>query len=123
MRSGLVWALAPMTVVLVGVNAGAGWFNAHLGRHRTITAGMALVGAGCVALAFVPGSRALAPLLPALLLIGIGTAMAVPAITASALAGVPRAVGGIASGVLNAARQVGGALGRCRVRRDAGLIQ
>ena len=104
-------ALAPMTVVLVGVNAGAGWFSAHLGRHRTITAGMALVGAGCVALAFVAGSPALAPLLPALLLIGTGTAMAVPAITASALAGVPPAVGGIASGVLNAARQVGGALG------------
>lgn len=35
-------ALAPMTVVLVGVNAGAGWFDAHLGGRWTITVGMAL---------------------------------------------------------------------------------
>lgn len=104
-------ALAPMMVVLVGVNAGAGWFNARLGTRKTTAGGMALVGAGCGALATVAGSAALAPLLPGLLLIGTGTAMAVPAIAAAALAGVPLVNGGTASGVLNAARQVGGALG------------
>ena len=104
-------ALAPMMVTLVGVNARAGWFNAHLGVRRTIAGGMIVVGAGCFALATVAGSLPLVPMLPGLLLVGIGTAMAVPAIAASVLVVVPVKSGGIASGVLNAARQVGGALG------------
>lgn len=104
-------ALAPMMVVLVGVNAFAGWLDAHVGARMTIVIGLALVAAGCIAMAVVADTPALVPLLPSLLLIGTGTAMAVPAIATSALVGVPLEVGGIASGVLNAARQVGGALG------------
>ena len=104
-------AMAPMMAVLVALNTAAGWFDAHLGARRTIVAGLWLVAAGCGAIAAVAGVMTLLPLLPGLLLIGTGTAMAVPAITATAMAGVPLQSGGIASGVLNATRQVGGALG------------
>ncbi len=104
-------AMAPMMAVLVALNTAAGWFDAHLGARRTIVAGLSLVAAGCGAVAAVAGGMTLLPLLPGLLLIGTGTAMAVPAITATAMAGVPLQSGGIASGIFNAARQVGGALG------------
>lgn len=101
-------AMAPMMAMLVALNTAAGWFDVHLGVRRTIVVCLLLVAAGCGTVPAVAGSMTL---LPGLLLIGTGTAMAVPAITATAMAGVPLQSGGIASGVLNAARQVGGALG------------
>ena len=104
-------AMAPMMAVLVAVNAAAGWLDTHLGARRTIMTGLFLVAVGCGATAAAAGSPTLLPLLPGLLLIGAGTAMTVPAIATTAIAGVPLQSGGIASGVLNAARQVGGALG------------
>jgi MFS transporter, DHA2 family, methylenomycin A resistance protein len=50
-------------------------------------------------------------MLPAFVLIPAGMGLAVPAMTTSILSSVDRARSGTASAVLNAARQVGGAIG------------
>ena len=104
-------ALVPMMFVLIVVNLSAGWLDRTLGSQRTIVAGLSVMTLGFVLLAAVAGVTTLGPMLPGLVLIGVGTAAAVPATVTLALAGMPVASGGIASGVLNATRQVGGALG------------
>jgi DHA2 family methylenomycin A resistance protein-like MFS transporter len=50
-------------------------------------------------------------MLPAFILLPAGMGLAVPAMTTTILASVDRARSGTASGVLNAARQAGGAMG------------
>ena len=50
-------------------------------------------------------------LLPSFLLIGIGLAVSFVAVTIASLAGVSPAQSGIASGLVNTSRQVGGAVG------------
>jgi DHA2 family methylenomycin A resistance protein-like MFS transporter len=46
-----------------------------------------------------------------MLLAGAGTALVVPTLTSALLAAVPSTQSGIASGLLNAARQIGGVIG------------
>jgi hypothetical protein len=48
---------------------------------------------------------------PFQILVGSGMAMTMPSVTSTAMGAVDRARAGIASGVVNASRQVGGALG------------
>jgi MFS family permease len=50
-------------------------------------------------------------LLPAFLLMGVGMSFSYVAVTIASLAGVSPADAGIASGITNTARQIGGALG------------
>lgn len=49
--------------------------------------------------------------MPGLLLVGIGCSIAIPAVAAAAMSGVVPSQFGIASGVLNTSRQIGGVLG------------
>jgi MFS family permease len=90
----------------VAVIAGS-LFGAH-GRGRPAMAGgLAVVGAGAIALtALSPAALAVA-----FVLMGAGLGRAAVASTASGTAALPEAAQGIASGVLNAAAQVGTALG------------
>jgi DHA2 family methylenomycin A resistance protein-like MFS transporter len=103
-------AMLPVTVV-TGVTAFlSGRLVTRFGEWPVMSAGLAAgaVGAVLVALASTDGS-AWALGLSAIPL-GL-TAMAMPAMTATAMAGAPGHRVGLASGVLNAARQTGGALG------------
>jgi MFS transporter, DHA2 family, methylenomycin A resistance protein len=108
LRTGL--ALLPMTVTTGAVAFLSGRVVARLGEWPAMLAGLGagVLAAGAVALGSVHGSvwvlvGSSAPL-------GI-TALAMPAMTAVAIASVPAARIGLASGVLNAARQTGGAFG------------
>ncbi len=56
-------------------------------------------------------------LVPGLIAVGIGIAFTMPAATAATIESAPADRAGIASGVLNAARQAGGAIGVARSRR------
>jgi DHA2 family methylenomycin A resistance protein-like MFS transporter len=71
-----------------------------------------LVGAAGYALLVRLGSRStFFDMLPGFVLIPAGIGLAVPAMTTAILTSVDRANSGTASGVLNAARQAGGAIG------------
>lgn len=105
-------AFVPMTGLIAVINVFAGRIAARHGARLPMVSGLCVAVAGFVALAL-----ALNPATDyggiwwTLLLIGCGTALTVPPMTAALLATVDRARAGIGSGVLNSLRQTGGALG------------
>ena len=110
-RSGL--AFLPMTV-LIGVGAGIGsQLLSRVGPRPLLTGGPLLAGLGLITLGLrlEPGSSYLGVVLPSLALVAIGMGFTFVALTSAAVAGVPEEDAGIASALLNAGQQVGGALG------------
>lgn len=111
-RSALVAGLMflPMTVLISTVNVVSGRVTNRFGPRAPMVAGQLVMAAGLLAL--LPVGRHTPLLLVALPMIplGLGGALAVPALTASAMSAVPATRAGLAAGVLNAARQVSGAL-------------
>jgi MFS transporter, DHA2 family, methylenomycin A resistance protein len=83
----------------------------HAGVRQFAAVGQALAALGYVSLVFVRvESSALAVALPTLT-VGVGAALAVPSIITAVLTHVDSTRMGVASGVLNTARQIGGVLG------------
>ena len=82
------------------------------GARRVLAAGLLAMGAAQALLVRLPvhGSY-IVDLLPSFILVGLGMAAAFVAVTIAALEGVPPANAGIASGLVNTSRQIGGALG------------
>jgi MFS family permease len=103
----------PLVLVAVAVVAATPLVPAAVARHgplRTVAAGLAVVGAGLLALAAVNHVPALWPRVPALVLIGAGSAFTVP-MTSHALDVVAERYAGTASGLLTAGRELSSALG------------
>jgi predicted MFS family arabinose efflux permease len=73
--------------------------------------GVLLGGLGVLALAFLTPGAGLLAASPGYVLIGAGYGMAVPTISSVAVSALPLEHSGLASGVLNSARQVGTAVG------------
>ncbi|PTB17999.1 MFS transporter [Trinickia symbiotica] len=104
-------AFLPMTAVVTVANLVSGSLTARFGYRLPMVVGQALAAIGYLSFAMIgAGSSYLAITLP-LLAIGIGVALAVPSINVALLAHIDPPYTGIASGVLNTARQIGGALG------------
>jgi DHA2 family methylenomycin A resistance protein-like MFS transporter len=105
-------AFVPMTGLIAVINVFAGRIAARHGARLPMVSGLcvAVAGFGALALVLTPATD-YGGLWWTLLLIGCGTALTVPPMTAALLATVDRARSGIASGVLNSLRQTGGALG------------
>ena len=84
----------------------------RLGPRRVLAAGLifAAVAEGLLVRLPVHG-RYVTDLLPSFILIGAGIGVSFVSVTIAALAGVPSRDAGIASGLVNTARQVGGAVG------------
>jgi MFS transporter, DHA2 family, methylenomycin A resistance protein len=103
-------AMLPMTLV-----TGATAFLTHrtvarYGEWPVMTAGLAAGVAAAILVALTPGRGPLWVLVASTIPLGL-TAMAMPAMTATAMAGAPHHRVGLAAGVLNTARQTGGAFG------------
>ncbi|MDQ6650558.1 MAG: MFS transporter [Actinomycetota bacterium] len=110
-KSGL--AFLPMTL-LIGVSAGIGsQLLGRIGPRPLLTFGPMLAGTGLLTLGLrlEPSSSYLTVILPSLALVAFGMGMTFVALTSSAVAGVAKEDAGIASALLNAGQQVGGALG------------
>ncbi len=98
----------------IGVGAGVSSnMLARTGPRPLLVVGLGLAAAGMLhlALRLDPGSSYAGVVLPSLLVIAIGMGLAFVALTSAAVAGVGKADAGIASALLNAGQQVGGALG------------
>jgi DHA2 family methylenomycin A resistance protein-like MFS transporter len=108
-RSGI--AFLPLPVVLGLANVLAGRIGAVLGAPGAMTAGLLLAASGTASLAGLDATTPYGRILLGLVLIPAGIGIAVPLMTASLLGSVPRPRAGVASGVLNAVRQAGGAIG------------
>lgn len=103
----------PLTGTFIFSNIASGWLQARAGARLPMIAG-GLVGALGYALLGLYGigpDAGFLHMLPGLALIPAGMGLAVPAMTTSILSAVPREQSGTASAILNAARQVGGAIG------------
>jgi MFS transporter, DHA2 family, methylenomycin A resistance protein len=104
-------AFLPMTAIILPADLASGWITTRTGARLPMVAGQILMMVGCASLAGVregtPYWRVSAPLL----LIGAGIGLTVPAMTSGLLGTVDKSLSGIASGVLNAARQAGSVVG------------
>ncbi|HEU5367692.1 MAG TPA: MFS transporter [Ktedonobacterales bacterium] len=101
----------PMTALSAVVTLLAPRVAARFGPRVPIAGGQVLIAAGLLSLCAAAAAGASILLLAAFsILIGLGSALAVPTITALLLGSVPAERAGTASGVLNTFRQVGGAL-------------
>jgi DHA2 family methylenomycin A resistance protein-like MFS transporter len=103
----------PLTGTFILSNIASGWMSARTGLRTPMIVG-GLIGATGYALLGVLGishTASFLDMLPGLALIPAGMGLAVPAMTTSILSSVERQQAGVASAVLNTARQVGGAMG------------
>jgi EmrB/QacA subfamily drug resistance transporter len=110
-KSGL--AFLPMPV-FIGVSAGiSAQLLGKIGPRPLLTAGPLIAGLGMLTLGLrlEPDSTYLGVVFPSLALVALGMGAAFVSLTSSAVAGVPPEDAGIASALLNAGQQVGGALG------------
>ena len=107
------FAFLPMTVAIV---VGAGIASQLLGRvgpRPLLVGGPALAAAGMLVLGLRldPTASYLTIVLPSLVTVALGMGLTFVALTSAAVAGVPQEDAGVASALLNAGQQVGGALG------------
>ena len=110
-KSGL--AFLPMTFI-IGISAGIGsQLLGRIGPRPLLTVGPAIAGFGLLILGLrlSPTSSYVGTVLPSLALVALGMGMTFVSLTSSAVAGVQKEDAGIASALLNAGQQVGGALG------------
>jgi MFS transporter, DHA2 family, methylenomycin A resistance protein len=104
-------AFLPLTGTFIVSNMVSGWMAGRIGSGAPMILG-GLIGAAGYGLLDRLGSRStLMDMLPGFILIPAGMGLAVPAMTTAILSSVDRTNSGTASAVLNAARQVGGAIG------------
>jgi MFS transporter, DHA2 family, methylenomycin A resistance protein len=109
LRTGL--ALLPEAALLIVASALSGRIMARTGPRRPMLAGLAIGGAGLLGVATAgPHTMYLLLVLP-MAATGFGMALTMPAATAAVMEAAPPDRGGIASGVINAARQAGSVLG------------
>jgi EmrB/QacA subfamily drug resistance transporter len=87
-------------------------FVTRFGPRRVLAVGLLFMAASEGYLVRLPvHGHYLPDLLPAFILVGIGMGVSFVAVTVAALAGVPGRDAGIASGLVNTSRQIGGAIG------------
>ena len=110
LETGVAWLVTSLSsVALAGLSQR---LVTRRGAKVVMTIGMTLIGAGVIWTSQVPvHGRFVANLAGPMLLAGAGTAFAFIPISIAALAGVAKHQSGLASGLLNTSRQLGGALG------------
>jgi len=104
-------AFLPMTAILMVMNIVAGHLITRLGARRIMVAGLIMAAVGYLLLLPVTAEGAYVRLILPMLLAASGIALTIPTMTNATLSVVDAARAGIASGVLNSARQIGGVLG------------
>ena len=95
-------SLLPLTAVMLGLSARSGALAARIGPRAQMAAGPVVVGAGLLLLTRIgPGTDYANDVLPAVLVLGLGLAITVAPLTATALAAAPVEHSGVASAVNN----------------------
>jgi EmrB/QacA subfamily drug resistance transporter len=103
--------LMPMPIAFFLLSQFAGHLNNRFGPRTAMTAGMSCMGLGALALALIGQDTHLLPIEVALLVVGIGLGLTTAPVNGVAVAAVPPARSGTASGMLNTTRMVGATLG------------
>jgi EmrB/QacA subfamily drug resistance transporter len=101
----------PMTLLIAVLAPVAGKLSDRIGSRWLMTGGLTMVGASLLLFSRLDAASSFWDMLAGLVVGGVGIATVMTPMTAAAMGGVPVAKAGVASGVLNTFRQVGGALG------------
>jgi DHA2 family methylenomycin A resistance protein-like MFS transporter len=104
-------ALLPEGAFVAIASALSGRVTGRIGPRAPMLIGLCSGALGFGGLVLAGGSTPYIELVPALIAAGFGMALTMPAATAAVIESAPASRAGIASGVLNAARQCGGAVG------------
>ncbi|MEU2296161.1 MFS transporter [Streptomyces antibioticus] len=111
LATGTAFLPAPVVigVLMLGLSART---VGRFGPYRVLLTGLALIAVGMALLGRAPADGSYAvDFLPAMLLMSVGFAAAMPALTGLAMSGVRAEDGGLASGLFNTTQVVGGSLG------------
>jgi MFS transporter, DHA2 family, methylenomycin A resistance protein len=109
LETGLSWI--PLNGPFLAVTPFAGRIGARFGSANTAGTGVALAAVGTVVLATLEVGSSYWPACVSFMLIGIGFGLFVPAVSSGVMGAVPPAHAGVGSGILNASRQIGAAVG------------
>lgn len=107
------FAMVPVALTIAAMSVAlSARLNHRFGEQRVLLAGLALIVGGFVLLAHMPVEAIYAVhVLPAMLLLGIGFGLAMPALMSLGMAGATPRDSGLTSGLFNTTQQVGGAIG------------
>lgn len=101
----------PMTVLVTGVNLLGGRLAMRFGPKIPLVIGQLVLAAGLLGLLAVDKNTTSVTTELLLIPLGVGGGLTIPPLTSALMDAVPTERGDLAAGVLNAARQLGGALG------------
>jgi EmrB/QacA subfamily drug resistance transporter len=104
-------AFVPMAICLALAATLAGPVYLRLGTNRTVAAGMVAMGGGLALMSTLGAGASFAALMPGFVIFGLGAGLMQVPLTNAILDSQPAANAGIASALLNAAREVSGLLG------------
>ena len=109
LASGL--AFVPLTVIMLALSARSGQLAARIGPRLQLSVGPVVVGAGLAMLTLATsGSSYVVYVLPAVVVFGLGLAITVAPLTATAMSSAPAEHSGIASAINNDVARFGGLL-------------
>ncbi|GAA4198940.1 MFS transporter [Actinocatenispora rupis] len=100
----------PMMLIGLALTPFSARIGERIGRKRLIVAGLLLMTAGLAAIGVLPATASLWLLAGLMVLVGLGGPTVSPPATAVLLDAVDHEQAGVASGVFNTSRQIGGAL-------------
>jgi EmrB/QacA subfamily drug resistance transporter len=104
-------ALLPMTALMLALSARSGRLASRIGPRLQMSAGPVVTGAGFALLTLATrGSSYIAYVLPAVAVFGLGMAITVAPLTATAMSSAPAEHSGLASAVNNDVARLGGLL-------------
>jgi len=103
--------LLPMSLTFVAVSQYSGALAKRFGPRVMMTAGLAAMGTGLLLLTQISTTPNMALIQTALVIIGVGLGLNTGPVNAVAVASLPPARSGTASGLVNTARMVGATLG------------
>jgi len=113
-ETGVAFIAITVTIVVVS-NIGQA-LTTRLGARPVLSAGLLLTAAGALLYAQLPADgHYLRDVLPGLIVSGIGLALSFVPVTIAGLTGVEPADAGVASGLINTSRQIGGSVGLAAV--------
>ncbi len=109
--TGLAYLPGTIAIGALSYSAAAKVVN-RFGIKPAIVVGMGLMALGLVLFGRAPvGGGFLVDVLPGMLVLGVGAAVAFMSVILASTVGVPESEAGLASGLVNTSQQVGGALG------------
>ena len=103
--------LLPLSVSFVVISQLVGLLNNRVGPRMLMTSGMACMGVGALLLALVGPATGLAVIEAELTIVGVGLGLNTAPVNGVAVAALPAARSGTASGLVNTSRMVGATLG------------